>query len=224
MSSRMPIPHAHLVFALSRGGRQSFKHKLRASRKARAGACTLCSALHAAQVQEAGHSTQVMPLSACRPGEEAAKAFVELAAVLGQAPDPQPYLDAIGPLQERVTELHRESRRLQAHRQAAESEASSTSQAVLRSRELERENADLQAQLKQKVQHIQRAVQFVLWARCHNFVCLPWTSKVWVQHYRLIPVITVHLSTITESDRMGALWTHSLNHVQLWKWVCSVRE
>ena len=98
------------------------------------------------------HERKVTPLSACRPGEPATKAFVELAAVLGQAPDPQPYLDAIGPLQDRVNELQRESRRLQVHRQAAESEASSASQAVLRSRELERENADLQAQLKQKVQ------------------------------------------------------------------------
>ena len=94
---------------------------------------------------------RLMLLSACRPGEQAAKAFLELAAVLGQAPDPQPYLEAIGPLQERISELQRENRRLQVHRQAAESEATSASQAVLRSRELERENAELQAQLKKKV-------------------------------------------------------------------------
>ena len=90
----------------------------------------------------------------CRPGEQAAKAFSELAAVLGQAPDPQPFLDAIGPLQERISELQRENRRLQLHQQAAESEASSASQAVLRSRELERENAELKAQLNKKARYM----------------------------------------------------------------------
>ena len=108
-----------------------------------------------------GQWSNFLPLSQCRPGEQAAKAFSELAAVLGQAPDPQPYLDAIGPLHERISELQRENRRLQLHGQAAESEASSASQAVLRSRELERDNADLRAQLKRKVRytrlHISRA-------------------------------------------------------------------
>ena len=79
------------------------------------------------------------------------KALSELAGVLGQAPDPQPYLNAIYPMQERVGELHRENRRLQLHGQAAENEASSASQAVSRSRELERENAELKAQLREKV-------------------------------------------------------------------------
>ena len=79
------------------------------------------------------------------------KALSELAGVLGQAPDPQPYLNAIYPMQERVGELHHENRRLQLHGQAAENEASSASQAVSRSRELERENAELKAQLREKV-------------------------------------------------------------------------
>lgn len=95
-----------------------------------------------------------MPLitsSGRRAGESAAKAFSELAATLGQAPDPQPYLIAFGPLQQRIGELQRENRRLQLHEQAAESEASSVSQAVIRSRELGRENADLKAQLKDRV-------------------------------------------------------------------------
>lgn len=86
-----------------------------------------------------------------RAGAEAAEAFSELARVLGQAPDPEPYLNAISPLQERVSDLQRENRRLQLHGQAAESEASSASQAVVRNRELERENAGLKAQLKEKV-------------------------------------------------------------------------
>ena len=79
------------------------------------------------------------------------KSLSELAGVLGQAPDPQPYLNAISPMQERVGELQRENRRLQLHGQAAESEASSASQAVSRSRELERENTELKAQLREKV-------------------------------------------------------------------------
>ena len=89
--------------------------------------------------------------SRCRAGEQAARAFAELAGILGQAPDPEPYLNAIGPLQERIGELQRENRRLQLHGQAAESEASSASQAVVKNRELESENADLKAQLDDKV-------------------------------------------------------------------------
>ena len=95
------------------------------------------------------------------------KALSELAGVLGQAPDPQPYLHAIFPLQERVGELHRENRRLQLHGQAAESEASSASQAVSRGRELERENAELKAQLREKVLLPApfRLLQRTLWQR-----------------------------------------------------------
>ncbi len=89
--------------------------------------------------------------SNCRAGEQAARAFAELAGILGQAPDPEPYLNAIGPLQERIGQLQRENRRLQLHGQAADSEASSASQAVVKNRELERENADLKAQLTDKV-------------------------------------------------------------------------
>lgn len=93
------------------------------------------------------------------------KALSELAGVLGQAPDPQPYLNAISPMQERVSELHRENRRLQLHGQAAESEASSASQAVSRSRDLERENVELKTQLREKVliPTSFRLLQQILW-------------------------------------------------------------
>ena len=95
------------------------------------------------------------------------KGLSELAGVLGQAPDPLPYLNAISPMQERVGELHRENRRLQLHGQAAENEASSASQVVSRSRELERENAELKAQLREKVliPTSSRLLQQTLWQR-----------------------------------------------------------
>ena len=107
------------------------------------------------------------------------KALSELAGVLGQAPDPQPYLNALSPLQERISELHRENRRLQLHGQAAENEASSASQAVGRNRELERENAELKAQLREKVliSTPSGLLQPTLWHRAMwDCLLLPWQA------------------------------------------------
>ncbi|EIE24379.1 hypothetical protein COCSUDRAFT_83683 [Coccomyxa subellipsoidea C-169] len=88
----------------------------------------------------------------CRRAEEATKAYCELAGVLSQAPDPLPFLHALQPLQKSLAEVQRENKRLQLYGQAAESEASSASEAVLKNRELERQVAELQAELKEKAE------------------------------------------------------------------------
>lgn len=86
-----------------------------------------------------------------RRAQEATKAYCELAGVLSQAPDPVPFLHAISPLQKSLGELQRENKRLQLYGRAAESEASSASEAVSKNRELEKRVAELQTELKEKV-------------------------------------------------------------------------
>jgi hypothetical protein len=72
-------------------------------------------------------------------------------------------------MQRSLNELQRENKRLQIYSKAAESEASSASEAVLRSRDLERQVADLQAELKAKVCQQSRAdLQGLHLSDCHN--------------------------------------------------------
>lgn len=87
----------------------------------------------------------------CRRAEGTEDYFSELAAILLQAPDPLPYLNYLGAMQKGISELQRENKRLLLHTKAAESEASSASEAVLKSRELERQVAKLQEELHAKV-------------------------------------------------------------------------
>ncbi|KAK9906857.1 hypothetical protein WJX75_009234 [Coccomyxa subellipsoidea] len=94
-----------------------------------------------------------------RRAQEATKAYCELAGVLSQAPDPVPFLHAISPLQKSLGELQRENKRLQLYGRAAESEASSASEAVLKNRELEKRVAELQAELKEKAKKDSQAQQ-----------------------------------------------------------------
>lgn len=91
------------------------------------------------------------PCLTYRRAQHAESAYFELAGVLSQAPDPVPYLHALVSTQKSLAELQRENKRLHLYGKAAESEASSASEAVLKNRELEKQVAELQAQLKEKV-------------------------------------------------------------------------
>ncbi|BDA46198.1 probable protein CASP [Coccomyxa sp. Obi] len=87
-----------------------------------------------------------------RRAEQAEKAYCELAGMLSQAPDPLPFLNSLLPLQKSLSELQKENKRLQLYSKAAESEASSASGVVLRNRDLEKRVAELEAELKEKVE------------------------------------------------------------------------
>ena len=101
--------------------------------------------------QSSANARHISLLNLCRRAEEAEKAYCELAGMLSQAPDPLPFLNSLLPLQKSLLELQKENKRLHLYSKAAESEASSASEVVLRNRDLEKRVADLEAQLEEKV-------------------------------------------------------------------------